>query len=159
MQHKIIDKDEFKAIGLPVVVSLKDKGYKDKIKKIWMDFIPRVEEIKNRKGTEFYGLCNVANGIPGDECSFETTAGVEVPDDSEIPEGMKFQIVPASKYFVVTHKGNVSKVGETWHAVTEELKKLGIKEDTEKISFELYDDRFKEGSDDSQCDLYSAIKD
>jgi len=158
MEHKIIEKDEFKAIGLPVVVSLKDKGYKDKIKKIWMDFIPRVDEIKNRKGTEFYGLCSMADGIPGDECSFENIAAVEVEDDSDVPKGMKFQIVPASKYFVVTHKGRADTVGETWNAVMEEMKKLGIKEDPGKIFFELYDDRYKDGSDDSEVDLYSAIK-
>ncbi|MFC1769408.1 GyrI-like domain-containing protein [Nanoarchaeota archaeon] len=158
MEHKIVEKDEFLVIGMPVKVSLKDPGYQKKIMDLWKGFIPRAGEIKNRKGECFYGLCNISEGIPGDECSFETIAGVEVESGEDVPEGMKFQKVPAAKYFVVTHKGRVEKLGETYCAIEKELKKLGLEEDRSKIFFEFYDERFKEDSDDSEFDLYSALK-
>jgi len=158
MEHKIIEKDEFRVIGIPVVVTMNDPGYKEKIKDIWTKFIPRLEEIKNRLGSDFYGTCNMSKGIPKDDCSFETIAGVKVAADFEVPEGMKSQVVPKAKYFVVTHKGRADQVGDTWQAVMDEMKKLNMIEDTDKIFFELYDERFKEDSDESEIDLYSPIK-
>ena len=115
-------------------------------------------EIKNKKTELCYGLCNISNGIEGDPCLFEHIAGVEVESADEIPDGMKSQVVPAAKYFVVTHKGRVETVGQTYCAIEAELKKLGLEEDRSKIFFELYDERFKENSDDSEYDTYSALK-
>ncbi|MBN2454664.1 effector binding domain-containing protein, partial [Candidatus Woesearchaeota archaeon] len=142
----------------PVKVSLKEPGYQKKIMGSWQALMPRVAEIKNRKGSLFYGVCNIAEGIEGDDCSFENIAGVEVRSAEGIPEGMKAQKVPAAKYFVVTHKGRVEKIGETYCEVEKDLKKLGLEEDRSKMFFELYDERFKENSDDSEFDIYSAIK-
>jgi len=158
MDHKIVEKEEFLVVGMPVKVSLKDPGYQKKIMDLWKSFIPRVDEIKKRKNELFFGLCNISEGIEGDECSFENIAGVEVESTDDIPEGMKTQKVPAAKYFVVTHKGRVENVGETYCEVEKEMKKLNLKEDRSKIFFELYDERFKEDSDDSEFDLYSALK-
>ena len=158
MEHKIVEKEEFMVVGIPVKVSLKEEGYQKKIKDSWYALIPRVKEIKNRKGELFFGTCNIAEGISGDECSFESIAGVEVTSTDDVPEGMKAQKVPAAKFFVVTHKGRVEKVGETWYAIEKEMKKLKLEEDRSKIFFELYDERFKEDSDDSAFDLYSALK-
>ncbi|MCP3684845.1 MAG: AraC family transcriptional regulator [bacterium] len=157
MEHKIVEKEEFLVVGMPVKVSLKDPGYQKKIMDLWKGLMPRVAEIKNRKTELFYGLCNISEGIEGDECSFETIAGVEVNSADEIPEGMKAQKVPAAKYFVVTHKGRVEKLGETYCEIEKEMKKLNLKEDRSKIFFELYDERFKEDSDDSAFDIYSAL--
>ena len=158
MDHKIVEKDEFFVIGMPIKVSLKEPNYPARLKDSWNAFVPRLQEIKNRSGDLFYGLCNVAEGIEGDDCSFEHISGVEVKDDGFVPEGMKLQKVPAAKYFVVTHKGNISKVGETYCALEEEFKKLNLVEDKSKIFFELYDDRFHEDSDDSEHDIYTALK-
>lgn len=158
MEHKIIEKDEFLVVGLPIKISLMDKGYQNKIKETWKSFMLRASEIKNRKDERFYGTCNISEGIPGDECSFEHTAGVEVSSVDDIPEGMKATKVPAAKYFMVTHKGKLDKIGETYYAIEQKLKKLKLEEDRSKMFFELYDDRFKEDSDESELDIYSAIK-
>jgi len=158
MEHKIIDKEEFLVVGLPVKISLKDKEYQKKIKAAWEEFIPRVEEIKNRKNELFYGVCNISKGIEGDECSFEHICGVEVSSAEDIPEGMISQAVPEAKYYVVTHKGKMETIGNTYYALEKEFKKEGIEEDRSKIFFELYDERFKENSDESEVDIYSPIK-
>ncbi len=157
MEHKIVEKEEFTVVGLPVKVSLKDSGYQEKIMHLWQAFISRADEIKYRKDELFYGLCNISKGIEGDDCSFETVAGVEV-EKGEAPEGMIVQKVPAAKYFVVTHKGRVEKLGETYFAIEQEMKSLNLKEDRKKIFFELYDERFKEGSEDSEIDIYSPLE-
>lgn len=158
MEHKILERGEFLIVGMPVKVSLKDEGYQKKIMDLWMSFMPRVGEITNRKNELFYGVCNISGGIPDDECSFEHIAGVEVESADDVPEGMKAQTVPAAKYFVVTHKGRLENLGETYCAIEEELKKLNLEEDRTKMFFELYDERFKEDSDESELDIYSAIK-
>jgi len=157
MEHKIIEKDGFDVVGIPVKVSLKDPDYKKKIMDTWMRFIPRAGEISHRKGQCFYGICNMSCGIEGDECSFENIAAVEVNSTESLPEGMKAEKVPAAKYFVVTHKGKLDSLGETYSAIEKELKKLNMKEDRSKIYFELYDERFKEDSDDSEVDLYTPL--
>lgn len=158
MEHKIIEKKEFTVVGMPVKVSLKDPEYQKKIMNTWKEFMTRFNEIKNRKGELFFGICNISEGIEGDECSFEHIASVEVSSTEEIPEGMKAQVVPAAKYFVVTHKGRVETVGQTYMAIEKDLKDLNLEEDRSKIFFELYDERFKEDSDASEYDIYSALK-
>ncbi len=158
MEHKVIEKEEFLVVGMPIKISLKDPDYKKKIKGSWERFMPRVAEIKNRKNELFYGTCNISEGIEGDECSFESIAGVEVSSAEDIPEGMKAQKVPAAKYFVVTHKGKIEDIGNTYYAIEQEMKKLNLKEDKDKIFFELYDERFKPDSDDSEVDIYSALE-
>jgi AraC family transcriptional regulator len=159
LEHKIVEREEFLVVGMPVKISLRDPGYKQKLMDLWNEFMPRVQEIKNRKNELFYGLCNISEGIEGDECSFEHMSCIEVESADEVPEGMKSQKVPAAKYFVVTHKGSLDKLGETYGAIEQEMKKLGLEEDRSKMFFELYDHRFKKDSDDSELDIYSALKD
>lgn len=159
MKYQLIDKDEFTVVGMPVKVSLTDPEYQAKIMDLWKEFIPRVDEIKKRKSRFFYGLCNVSEGIKGDDCSFEHMAAVEVASTVKPPKSMKIQKVPKAKFFVVTHKGSLDKLGETYAAIEKEIKKKEFKEDRSKIFFELYDERYKENSDDSEIDIYSLIMD
>ena len=85
-------------------------------------------------------------------------ACVEVENTDNLPETMKSQVVPAAKYFVVTHKGKVETLGETYCAIEKEMKALNLEEDKTKIWLEIYDERFKENSDDSEFDIYSPLK-
>ncbi|MFH1770627.1 MAG: GyrI-like domain-containing protein [archaeon] len=158
MDYKIVEKDEFLVVGIPVKVSLNDEGYQKKIMQTWMDIMPRVDEIKNRSSELFFGICDTSCGIERDECSFESIAAVEVSKIEDVPEGMTSKKVPAAKYFVATHKGRVEKLGQTWGAIEQEMKTQDLKEDRAKIFFELYDERFKMDSDESEIDLYTPLE-
>lgn len=158
MEHDIIEKEGFKVVGIPVVVSLNDPDYQEKIMDLWIEFIPRADEIDERKDARFYGLCNTSGKDKDDEYSFEYIAGVEVKKDKNIPDGMKLLDVPSEKYFMVTHRGNLNSLGKTYDAIKKEMKKLELKEGKDKISLELYDNRFKEDSEESEFDIYTPLK-
>ncbi|MFH1439662.1 MAG: GyrI-like domain-containing protein [Candidatus Woesearchaeota archaeon] len=158
MEHKIVEKEEFVVVGMPVKVSLKEEGYKKNITDLWKKFIPKAWEIKTRKSGLFFGICNALEGIEGDECSFEYMACVEVDNINNLPNEMKSQVVPKAKYFVVTHKGKLENLGKTYCELEKEMKALNFEEDKTKIWLEIYDERFKENSDDSEFDIYSPLK-
>lgn len=151
---KTVEKEGFIVIGLPIKVSLKDPEYQKKIMDSWKDFMKRAYEIKNRTGPEFYGICDVNEGIEGDECSFQNVASVAVSSEESVPEGMIIKKIPKHKYAVCTHKGKITEIGKTYAKMEQELKG---KEDRQGIFFELYDERFKDGGKDSEVDIYAPL--
>ena len=158
MEPKSVEREEFTVVGIPVKVSLSDKGYKEKIKAVWGQLMLKLSEIKNRKGEEFYGPCNVSKGIEGDPCSFETLAAVAVKSAEDVPEGMVAWKVPARKYLVWTHEGKPDDVGKTYKVIEEWFKKSDLTEEKEGVWFELYDERYKENSEESKNDIYVPLK-
>jgi AraC family transcriptional regulator len=153
MKNRYEKKDSFKVVGLEkettVQASIKGTAGLDLL---WKEFIKRIKEIKNKAGERIdYGVC-----ITTGECRFKYIACVEVTDFKDIPKGMVQYEVPKSKYYVVEHKGKLDRLSETYYNLTELFRKKHIKETG--IWLEQYDGRFKQDSDDSIMEIWSAIK-
>ncbi|MCD4820456.1 MAG: GyrI-like domain-containing protein [Candidatus Cloacimonetes bacterium] len=154
---KFVEKESFKIVGMSVKTTMKN----NKIPNLWNEFMPRVEEIRDFcVPIVAIGLCPY-EGVDyedyNDETEFEYIAGIMVNEISEIPEGMISREIQTNKYAVFTHKGKLDNLGDSYQKAMIWLKENGktlVNED----EFELYDERFKFGEDDSEMDIYFPIK-
>ena len=119
MDYKEVKKPAMKFVGIGIDTSVQDAS--QDCPKVWREFMKRCKEIKNYVGgMKNYGVC--INPDPG-ECTFRYIACAEVSGFENIPEGMEKVEVPAENCFVFIHKGNLSKLGETYGRIMEEIPK------------------------------------
>lgn len=144
-----ITKEEFKIVGLDCETSVQQ--CKEVLPQLWEKLMQRFQEIKETIDEKtMYGVCYEGKGN-----NFRYIAAVKVKDFKELPEGMVKETMPASKYAKFTHKGKIDKIGETYYQIENQLKKEGIRE--KGIWIEIYDERFKDGQEDSETDILVMI--
>jgi predicted transcriptional regulator YdeE len=145
-------KNEFTIIGLEVETSVQEtQSTKNKLPKLWQDFMQRIEQLKNLKPGVHYGLCITTNNS-----FFKYIACSEVDNKEDIPVGMVKHKVPKAMYAIEIHKGKLDKLGETYAKMEQDIKKKGLKENG--IWLEMYDKRYKENSNDSEFEIWAALK-
>ena len=151
MEPKFTEKKGFKVAGLKYV----GKNPQPDIANLWGEFVPRIDEAKNRvNANETFGVCYDMDA----DGNIYYIAGVEVSDFGNLPEGFNTIEVPHNKYAVFTHKGPISKFSETVAYVYGEwVHNPANNKKMDAPDFELYDERFKGDAEDSECDLYVAI--
>ncbi|MBT3721632.1 AraC family transcriptional regulator [archaeon] len=151
MEYQIVKKPKFRVVGMEINTTMIDGKHAKDCPMVWEKFMPREKEIKNLNPGICYGLCIMKN-----ENEFRYIAAVE--SDGEIPKGMIELEIPESEYIKTTHKGHISKVGQTWNLLMLELLptsgKIG---DMNGISFEYYDARYK-NDETNETDIYLPVK-
>jgi AraC family transcriptional regulator len=162
MQPTIITIEEKKVAGLGarfISILSPDNNNWAVIPKLWHEFTKRKDEISGRLSQADIGLCEPVSPdkrTHPDECFY--LACTEVSNFDDIPEGMMSMSIPAGRYAVFVHKGNLDELGHTYryiygswlHASKEELR--------DAPDFECYSERFKDGSEDSELDIYIPIR-
>lgn len=134
------------------------EGIKSVIPALWEKYVPRSQEIVSRVSPTDVGVCF----DPGqdkthpDECFY--IAGTEVKSMDQIPQGMMSMTIPAGRYAVFTHKGSLQKLQMTMKYIYGSwLPKSGEKL-RDAPDFEVYDQRFKPDSEDSELDIYIPVQ-
>jgi len=156
MEPKIVNKPAFKSVGLSYI----GKNQNNEIPQMWDVFNARAAELEDVgiNGACCYGLC-FSNPFGAAEGEFEYVAAVEVAEGGSTPEGMVYREVPAHKYAVFTHHGKLDKLGETYGYIYNTwLPQSGLELHPSKYDMEVYDERFMVDSDESEFDIYVALK-
>ncbi|MEZ7890507.1 MAG: AraC family transcriptional regulator [Candidatus Wallbacteria bacterium] len=159
MEPKIITKKAFKVIGIRKQTCLKNNI----IPQMWNEFFPRVGEIKNREGIDYYGICETNDidtaDLFNDETFFNELVCVAVKNFDHIPAGMVTKEIPEQKYAVFTHKGPLSTLRSTYDFIYKTYFPKSGHEIVRADDFELYDDRFTGPNEpNSEFDIYVPIK-
>jgi AraC family transcriptional regulator len=154
MEATIRTKNTFKIVGMRYY----GDNQNQEIKQLWDDFLPKVDNIKNRIDTTVsYGIC-----YPEEDQTtgaFEYIAAVEVSNFDEIPEGMVSRTIPEQKYAVFTHRGSVDKITEAYQAIYAVWQPKSGYELIKAPDFEYYDDRFDpDNPEKSELDINIPIK-
>lgn len=153
MKPKIIEKDEFKVVGLSKNYVFKQPN---DIPELWAEFNRRENEIKNtRSNGIYYGVC-----IQTDDKSeeFGYVACVEVSDFDAIPAGMKELTIPTQNYAVFTAQG-VQNIQPTFEYIYGKWTNESEYELENSPDFEFYDERFNpENPLEGEIDVYIPIK-
>jgi len=89
---------------------------------------------------------------------FKYIACVVVENFEKVPKGMETFEIPAQKYAVITHKGSLDTLQQTYEYFYNTWIKDSGNEFSGGAEFELYDKRFKFGESDSEMDIYRPIK-
>lgn len=144
MEATIKKQNEFTVIGLETVLSPETAS------RIWNDFYARLDEIPNKVNEKvYYGIC--------DDLSQKYIAGVQVSDDSHIPEGMISFKVPANEYAIFTHKGTIMKLHETFDQIGHWLSDNHYQALNKPPFFEKYDERFNPMSENSELEIHMCL--
>lgn len=159
MQPEIVERKEFKAIGMRGKTSLNNNT----VPALWMEFVPRMYKVPNRiNGKEAFGVCEYIPDFDpkefNDDTEFTEFVCVEVDNFSEIPEGMFNKTIPGGKFAKFTHKGRVDTMKSTYDYIYGTWFPSSKYEVRNADDYELYDERFL-GIDNekSEVDIYIPI--
>lgn len=145
MLPKILEFEARKVVGLGNI----GKGHVN-IAEVWPSFFSRIHEIRGRKNeSETIGTMKL-NDLGYLAC-------VEVDSLEDVPDGMFSFEIPKGKYVLLTHKGPLSKIGETFDKLMNWIKANNF-EESNIVTVEVYDHRFKGEDEDSEFDSYIEIK-
>lgn len=128
---------------------------------LWGHFMQRKSEIKNvLGGQKVFGICACINDPKlkkhKDECFY--MACVEVDSLTHVPEGMQSFIVPSGRFAVFTHKGQITNIEHTMKYIFGSWLAQSGEKLRDAADLEVYGDKFKLGSDDSELDIYIPIQ-
>ncbi len=102
-----------KLVGMNKKISLSN----NKTAEIWQKFMPKKDEIKNRKNSKFISMSihgSNTSDLFNSNTIFEKWAAVEVLNFSSVPEGMKTHTLQGGDYVVFIHNGPASEAPKTW---------------------------------------------
>lgn len=155
---KVIEEKRVIGLGTKFISTLSpDNNNQSVIPALWDQYVPRGHEIKSRISWADMGVCfdpGQAKTHP-DECFY--IAGTEVKSTDVVPVGMMTMTIPAGRYAIFTHKGSLQKLPMTMKYIYGSwLPKSGEKL-REAPDLEIYDQRFKPDSEDSELDVYIPV--
>ncbi len=147
MEPRFVDYPSFTAVGLATPFDFVTA--QQTIPTLWDRFVPRMKEVRNVPDRRSFGICR----------GHEYLACVQVTQVEAVPAGMVAWTVPAGHYAVFTHRGPVSRIGETVNRIWKDwLPSSGRVHVEGAPDFELYDERFQGASEESEFDLYIPIR-
>ncbi|MCC6724478.1 MAG: GyrI-like domain-containing protein [Saprospiraceae bacterium] len=154
MQSTITTLSAKKLVGKHLTMSLAN----NLTGQLWGSFMPRRQEVQNAIGTDLYSLQVYPTGhferfAPQNE--FVKWALVEVTDFENIPEGMEGFELPGGLYAVFPHRGMDTSIFQYIYGVW--LPQSGYQLD-ERPHFELLGERYKQGSPESEEDIWVPIR-
>jgi AraC family transcriptional regulator len=156
MEVKIVEKEAMKIVGMKTTTTIKNNN----IPQLWDKFNKKSCSIPNVKVQKVsLGVCpSVDVKEFNEEVPFDYIAGIIVENFDNVPDGMVTYEIPAQKYAVLTHKGALDKLQETYCYFYSVWPKESGMEFKGGAEFELYDERFIFGSPDSEMDIYRPVK-
>lgn len=153
MNVRFIDKAAFQVIG----VSCRSNP-SESLHKLWNEFSTRVQEIPAVADQgKAYQVCVFQDSDPEAEI-FTFIAGMEVDNTSSIPDGMIAHEVPEAHYAVFEHHGLLDTLHKTYEYIYAVWLPDSGYQMAEADSLEVYDERFKIGSEDSVYEIWIPVK-
>lgn len=154
-EPQIIFKDCFSVVGLELFGSNSNGD----IPALWERFMAALPQVCCRvdSGTTL-GICDFVPDYDPVKSEFSYLACVQVSDFRDLPPGMVGREIPPSRYAVFTHRGDVEKLEETYryiYGVYFPKSQLML---AETADFEVYDQRFQPGREESELDIYIPIR-
>lgn len=108
MEPEIVTMESFKLVGIRYYGNPRHGEIPD----FWKSYYYYVENISNRDGREWYGLCfNYKDFIEKGKMNY--MCAVKVKDFSNIPMQASAKIIPKHEYAVFTHRGSADTLKET----------------------------------------------
>lgn len=154
----VVQREAFHVVGLR---ERYQQGKQMGIPAQWGRFIPRIDEIADRDVHRTYGVCVCEErdpaASPAGPPHFQYTACAEVTALTDPPQGMVALTVPGGTFAVFTHRGPIGDIGATIQSAWGNgLAAAGLTP-TGAPDFELYDERFRGGGEDSVVEIWIPV--
>lgn len=144
-----------KLVGMCSVMSLA----KNTTHLLWQNFMPGRNEIENRVSSDFISMQMYDEPMQPGNLTQEFTkwAGVEVSHCSKVPQGMECFVIPEGQYAVFHYKGLPADAGIFRYIFGVWLPMSEYELDN-RPQFEVLGEKYKNGSADSEEDIYIPLK-
>ncbi len=147
-------RDAFLVIGLET----KDDMEGDNMMNVWMDFFKVQSKIPETIGKDMYGITYMGESYDPDTMKgYIYFVGMRVKEECNVPEGLLLHKVPAGYYAVFEHKGKVENIGNTYNYIYGEWTYTSGYKPLMQDVFELYGDRFIDGSEESVTEIWIPV--
>jgi AraC family transcriptional regulator len=120
----------------------------------WENFL-KLDTLPGQVGTTAYGA--ICGGDPKTQ-TMEYMCAVEVKSFDALPKELGRMRVPAARYAVFLHEGNVASIQETWKQVLSVWLPSSGMQSAETPDFEVYDERFDGATGDGGVEIWLAVK-
>jgi AraC family transcriptional regulator len=120
----------------------------------WQRFAPFIGTVSGRIGGMAYGVC--CNFDESGE--FDYVCGVAVSDLAGLPAELSGVRIPAHDYLVFRHRGHVSGIPATWHAIMDRwLPKSGLRV-SNAPNFERYSEDFDANTGRGEVEIWLPLE-
>ena len=92
------------------------------------------------------------------DAPFSYLAGLDIPIETSVPEGLQERIVPEAQYAVFEHIGSLDTLQQTYQAIYRDWMPSSGYRRAETDDFELYGPRFKYGEPDSVMEIWVPVE-
>jgi AraC family transcriptional regulator len=120
----------------------------------WEDFT-KLGRLPGQVGDTTYGV--ICGGDPKTQ-TMEYMCAVEVESFDALPKDLGRMRVPAVRYAVFLHEGNVATIQETWREIFSNWLSRSGTQSAETPDFEVYDERFDAETGDGGVELWVGVK-
>jgi predicted transcriptional regulator YdeE len=125
----------------------------NEIPRQWDDFL-KLGKLPGQLGTTAYGA--ICGGEPKAQ-TMEYMCAVEVESFDALPKDLGRMRVPAVRYAVFVHEGNVATIQDSWKQIFSWLPTSGM-QSAQTPDFEVYDERFDGTTGDGGVELWLGVK-
>jgi AraC family transcriptional regulator len=162
MKPEIITLSDLTLVGFSarfISAQSPDANNMEIIPPLWRKLMKRKAEIGRIIDSFSYGACRMLPAAERErEDELDYLAGVSVGGMVDVPEDMTKWMIPASSYACFTHRGPITKLGDTiafahgtWLPIS------GFAYNPDAAELERYDHRFRDGGADSELDYLVPI--
>lgn len=156
---KLVRKEAFSIIGEACMLSKADHHKNDAFGKFANQFLTtRASEIPNAVNKQLVAV----NVYPPDFTGFEKYEFIccyEVHEIREVPDGMIARTFPAHEYAVVTHKGSLRSLADSYGFFHSKWRALSGYDYADQYDIQIYDSRFfGPNHPDSELDIYIPVR-
>jgi AraC family transcriptional regulator len=156
--------------GQPRIESTKQRSFigqklsmslaNNRTQELWANFRPRLGEITNRLGDDFFNLQVYPEGYyknfnPANE--FEAYALVEVIGEAVVPENMLQFNLPAGKYAVFIHQGGPATASETFQYILTQWLPASDYVLDQRPHFEVLGNKYKHNDPASEEEIWVPV--
>jgi AraC family transcriptional regulator len=150
MEPRIIIKPAFTVVG----ISHKGEAQDERTENLWEQLNARFHEIPGADPDTGYGV----HCWNGSERKYLAGMAVRGADKIEIPEGMTSCQLDNHAYVVFPHCGSTDQLDETINWIYDTWLPGSRYQSLENYFFELYDDHFQPGSEDSILFIFVPVE-
>jgi len=156
IEARIEYKEAFKLVGLSCQTTMATNS----IPQLWDEFNKVCDKIAdNVHRGRAIGVCSSEPDVEmTEDTPFTYTAGVEVSGFENAAKEMVQKEMPGSEYAVFEHKGSLETLHETYQAIYGSWFPASEYVQTADYDFELYDERFCFGAEDSVMEIWVPVR-
>jgi len=157
ISHHIAVSNEKKLIGKMQIMTFADNT----TAALWRSFMPEKKKILHTAGTDLISLQIYPSGFSScfkPTTPFQKWAAVEVTDFDTIPNDLETFVLPSGLYAVFHYKGAAEAAGPTYQYIHGTWLPNSDYVLDDRPHFEVLGDKYKNGSCDSEEELWIPIR-